>query len=283
MAKIQRTPQTTPDARIRSGPAARLLASRHRLDLACVRGTGPGGYVTKHDVMIALAAAGTGASAGAGAGAGFRAREGAAMTAGTRVCVSADCRADRLVALLAQLNVRRSLPISLNDLILRAVSKALLEIPAVNAAWSPQGSVPADQVDLAISVLTADGILTPVIRNAAGMSLLALSAEVRTMVARAHAGRLDAAELQGGSFSVSHLEIPGVEEIAALVNAPQAGALAVGAVRGQAVSGSAQPSTAGRWVRCILSVDPRVIDSALAASWLATFQRLIESPVALLV
>lgn len=269
-----------PGGRICSSPVARLLARRHGIDLARVRGSGPNGRIVKYDVMLAAAAIGAGAAAVLGVTA---TRPSESKSAVPHVCLTADCRVDRLVSLRAELNAGRVQQISVNDLVLRAVALALREVPSVNAAWSESALVHFDQIDLALAVATPGGPMTPVIRNAASKSLLSISQEARVLAERARAGQLRAEECLGGSFCVSNLGMYGIDEYFASEHPPQAGSLAVGAVRAQPVVSADGQLTVGKFMRCTLSVDPRAVDGALAAKWLDSFRQLVETPVALLV
>ena len=125
--------------------------------------------------------------------------------------------------------------------------------------------------------------MTPIIRDAASRSLLEISVEARRLAERARAGQLRAEEFQGGGFCVSNLGMYGVEAFAAIINPPQAGILAVAAVRAQPVVNADGQLAVGHIMRCTLSVDHRAVDGALAATWLETYRRLVETPVALLI
>ena len=266
--------------RVVSSPAARLLASRHGIDLARVRGTGPKGRVIKHDVMLAAASPGTGPVERVGAA---PTQVPATLADVPRSCLSAQFRVDRLVSLLNELNEGREQSLSVNDLLLRAAALALREVPAVNVAWSEGETVHFDRVDLAMGAPARDGLRTPIIRDAASKGVLQISAEARTQALRACAGQLREDESRGGSFGVSILGMFSVDEFAAIANPPQAGILAVGAVRTQTAATADGQPVVGKIVHCTLSVDRRVVNNALASTWLAAFGRLVESPVALLI
>ena len=307
--------------RIFSSPVARLLARQNGIDLARVRGSGPNGRVVKYDVMLAVAAIGAGSvnatgaamtrvvTASAQVATSVPSSRGAAASEASpwteiphtnmrrtiarrlveskstvpHFYLTADCRVDRLVALRAELNEDREQSISLNDFVLRAAALALREVPAVNVAWSENALLQFERVDLALAVSTPGGLMTPIIRDAASRSLLEISVEARRLAERARAGQLRAEEFQGGGFCVSNLGMYGVEAFAAIINPPQAGILAVAAVRAQPVVNADGQLAVGHIMRCTLSVDHRAVDGALAATWLETYRRLVETPVALLI
>ncbi len=296
--------------RILSSPVGRLLAQRHGIDLATVRGSGPNGRVIKHDVQQLIDAP-THSTAATSPRIGHAQSE---STAGdSTVAVSAwidiphtnmrrtiarrlmeskttvphfylsiDCRMDRLLALRAEINAAQDQKISITIFVLRATALALRDVPGVNVAWSNDALRQYQCVDIAIAVSTDSGLITPIIRNAANKSLATISSEVSVLAARARVNQLHPHEFQGGGFTVSNLGMFGVDEFAAIINPPQAGILAVGAIRAQPVVEDGQIKI-GHLMRSTLSVDHRAVDGALAAIWLAAFRRLIESPLTLLI
>lgn len=115
------------------------------------------------------------------------------------------------------------------------------------------------------------------------MPLSELSATVRDLADRARAGRIKQHELEGGSFSVSNLGMYGISEFSAILNPPQAGILAVGVAEKRPVVGADDTIEVATMMTVTLSADHRVLDGALAAQWLAAFQRRIENPVSILI
>jgi pyruvate dehydrogenase E2 component (dihydrolipoamide acetyltransferase) len=196
--------------------------------------------------------------------------------------LSVACRMDALLALRTQINASSSRKISINDFIVRAVAVALRDVPDVNVAWTDTAMHRHAHVDVAVAVATDSGLMTPIVRAADRKTLTTISAEIDELATRARAGRLQPAEYQGGSFSISNLGMHGVTEFSAIINPPQAAILAVGACEQQAVAQDGAVVVA-QVMRCTLSVDHRAIDGAPAAQWLAAFRRLIENPLTLLV
>ena len=133
-----------------------------------------------------------------------------------------------------------------------------------------------------MAVSTPAGLITPIVRQADRKSLSQISREIADLASRARAGQLRPDEYQGGGFSVSNLGMYGVSEFSAIINPPQAAILAVGASEQRPVVEDGELKV-GTVMRCTLSVDHRAIDGALAAQWLAAFQRAIESPLSMLV
>ncbi len=170
---------------------------------------------------------------------------------------------------------------SLNDFILCAVSRALVMVPECNASFDGDAIITHRRADISVAVAVPDGLVTPVVRNAETLSLMAISREVRRLAAKAKAKTIRPEEMTGGTFSVSNLGMYGIDEFAAVINPPEGAILAVGRVRDEAVvrAGTILP---GKRLAMTLSCDHRVIDGAVGARFLAALRGLLENPVRLL-
>ncbi|MDQ7877094.1 dihydrolipoamide acetyltransferase family protein [Microbacterium sp. QXD-8] len=195
----------------------------------------------------------------------------------------ADCRVDALLELRRSVNETAPRKISVNDFVLKAVAGALVEVPAANAIWNGDSIRTFSSVDLSVAVATEGGLTTPVLRYVERMPLARVSATVAELAERARAGRLKQHELEGGSFSVSNLGMYGTSEFSAILNPPQSGILAVGAARPMPVVDETGQLAVGQVMTVTLSADHRVLDGAVAAQWLAAFQRRIENPLTILI
>ncbi|KAA9155835.1 2-oxo acid dehydrogenase subunit E2 [Microbacterium lushaniae] len=195
----------------------------------------------------------------------------------------ADCRADALLELRTRVNESAPRKISVNDFVLKAVAAALVDVPAANAIWLGDSIRRFTGVDVAVAVATDGGLLTPVVRGVDRLPLSQVSATVADLAERARAGRLRQHELEGGSFSVSNLGMYGTAQFSAILNPPQSGILAVGAARPMPVVDPDGRLTVGSVMTVTLSADHRVLDGAIAAEWLAAFQRRIENPLSILI
>ncbi|MAL06198.1 MAG: pyruvate dehydrogenase complex dihydrolipoamide acetyltransferase [Microbacterium sp.] len=298
--------------RVFASPLVRRLAGERGIDLAAVRGSGPRGRVVRRDLdelpapsPVAPAAttpvstpvppAPAGAQAPAPAGAediphtGMRRaiarRLTEAKTEIPHIYLRADCRVDALLDLRARINEGRAADarVSVNDLVVKAVAAALLDVPEANAIWLPEVTRRFSGVDLAIAVSIPGGLVTPVVRGVDTLPVGRLGAVVRELAERARAGRLKQSELEGGSFSVSNLGMYGTAEFAAIINPPHSGILAVGAATRRPVIDDDGELSVATVMTVTLSADHRVLDGALAAQWLAAFVRRIEHPLSLLV
>ena len=292
--------------RLRASPLARRLAAQRGVDLSRLQGSGPGGRIVKIDVERAQAAAPAPAPASAPvAAAPAAAPAGSGASAFTEVphssmrrtiarrlaeskstiphfYLTVECRMERLLALRTEINASASRKISVNDFIVRAVAVALREVPQANVGWTDTAMRQYAQADVAVAVSTDTGLITPIVRAADHKTLSQISAEIADLAARARAGQLRPEEYQGGSFSVSNLGMHGVSAFSAIINPPQAAILAVGASQQKPVVENGELKV-GTVMACTLSVDHRAIDGALAAQWLAAFQRAIEAPLSMLI
>jgi len=192
-------------------------------------------------------------------------------------------RVDTLLALRAQLNASDRVKISVNDFIVKAAGQALVDVPAMNVVWTEEAVLQAPTADVAVAVASEKGLVTPVIRDVASLSLSTLSAKIKDAVGRANEGRQSTADLQGGTLTVSNLGMYGVEEFDAIINPPQAGILAVGAAVRTPVVGEGDTLEIASVLSLVLSVDHRPVDGTDGARWLARLKELLEDPMQIVV
>jgi pyruvate dehydrogenase E2 component (dihydrolipoamide acetyltransferase) len=175
--------------------------------------------------------------------------------------LSGSARMEALVAMRAQINDGAEVRVSINDLIVKAVAAAHARHPEMNVSWVDGSIRHWRQVDRA--------------------TVTAVAAEIGDLATRAHEGGLRLDELEGGSISVTNLGMFGTEEFSGIINPPQSAILAVGAIRDEAVVEDGE-LVAGKIARFTLSVDHRPLDGVMAAEWMRTFLKLVESPLRLL-
>jgi pyruvate dehydrogenase E2 component (dihydrolipoamide acetyltransferase) len=194
---------------------------------------------------------------------------------------------DALLALRAQLNDKSpkdgpaAFKLSVNDLVIKACAIALRRHPQVNSTYTDDAIIQYHDVDISIAVAIPDGLITPIIRQADGLGLAAISNKMKDLGARAKAGKLKPDEFQGGGFSISNLGMFGIAEFSAIINPPQSAILAVGAGTKRAVVKDDQLAVA-TVMSVTLSCDHRVVDGALGAQFLSTLKGLIEEPLSLM-
>ena len=196
--------------------------------------------------------------------------------------LTADCKVDALLELRKSINETSSIKISVNDIVVKAVGSALMDVPESNVVWNAEAMYKYESADISIAVTTEGGLFTPVIRGVEKRSLSNLSLEISELASRARAGKLRQEDLEGGSFAVSNLGMFGTQEFSAILNPPQSGILAVGAASPRAIVEDGQVVVANI-MTVTLSADHRAVDGALAAQWLSAFVKRIENPLSMLI
>lgn len=290
-------------------PIARKLAKDSNLDLSQITGTGPGGRIVKRDVLAA-AAAGIPAAPAAPAApvptssskelasqeysstystvphTSMRKAIARRLTESKSTVphfyLNADCQVDELLALRKKINESSPVKISVNDMVVRAVAAAFMDVPEANVVWTPDAMIKYESVDVSIAVSTDGGLLTPVLRGVEKRSLSNIATTIVDLAERSRAGKLRQEELEGGSFAITNLGMFGTTSFAAIINPPQSGILAVGAASQRPIVVDGE-LTIANVMSVTLSADHRAVDGALAAKWLAAFKVRIENPLTMLI
>jgi pyruvate dehydrogenase E2 component (dihydrolipoamide acetyltransferase) len=296
-------------------PLARRLASEANVDLTRVRGSGPRGRILAADVQSA-AHSGSGRATTALAGGPSLAQvralykhvpyqevplDGMRRVIATRLqeasqsvpafYLSIDVRTDRLLTVREEINAgapkdkdgNPAFKLSVNDFMVKALAMALQRVPASNAVWAEDRILRFQQSDVGVAVAVEGGLLTPVVRQAETKSLLAISAEMKDLAARARMRKLKPEEYQGGASAVSNLGMYGIRQFTAIINPPHATILAVGASERRPVESENGGIRFVSEMSVTMTCDHRVVDGALGAQLLAAFKALIEAPSAMLI
>jgi pyruvate dehydrogenase E2 component (dihydrolipoamide acetyltransferase) len=298
-------------SRVKASPLAKRLAQERGVDLRIVMGSGPGGRIVKRDVEGAGArerVAGRPAavpraapplpaprSLGVDRGEEYRdvpltqIRKTIARRLATSLgpvphfFLTTEIDMERAVEAREALN--RDLAddgkISFNDVILKGTALALRKHPACNAWFQDSHIRYWNAIHLAMAVAIEDGLITPVIRDADRKTLREIGQEARVLAAKAHERRLQPEEYTGATFSVSNLGMFAIDEFTAVINPPEAGILAVGAIVAKPVALDGQVAVRRR-MRVTMSCDHRVIDGATGAAFLKTLKQMLENPLAML-
>jgi pyruvate dehydrogenase E2 component (dihydrolipoamide acetyltransferase) len=306
------------NGRIKASPLARREAETRGVDLAALTGTGPGGRITRDDVVAFAAqpAAAPVPTAAPSAPAPVTARPPATPAAAPAQAVlkaqlipfsrmrsaiaGAMARSMREIPhfyvtvqidmtqamkLRAEINKTleaQKIRVSVNDMIIKACAKALLKHPYFNASYTERGVQVHGQVNISVAVALDDGLVAPSITDAASKSLSEIAVAATQLIERARTGVLTASEYTGGTFSVSNLGMFGVEDFTAIITPPQAAVLAVGAVKKTPIVREDKVEIIEA-MKVTLSTDHRVADGAQSARFLADVRTLLESPLLLLV
>ena len=285
--------------RARSSPLARRLATERGLDLGAMQGSGPGGRIVKRDIEAA-------ASAPAQAGAQRQAAAPRAAGAGdfedvglTQIRKTIAKRLAESIGpiptfyLTAEFDLSRAaemrtamaemgdeFKVSFNDIVLKSVATALSQHGEVNAHWLGDKIRYHHRVHLGMAVATDDGLIVPVIFDADQKRMSEISAESKALAKRARERKLKPEEYTGSTFSVSNLGMFGIDQFTAIINPPEVGILAIGAIEDKPVVIGGATQVRKR-LRVTMSCDHRVVDGAVGARFLQTLRRLIENPLML--
>ncbi|MFI0420073.1 2-oxo acid dehydrogenase subunit E2 [Spongiactinospora sp. 9N601] len=292
------------NGRIFSSPLARRLARDAGIDLGAITGTGPGGRIVRDDVNAAIAAriprpgpaptpdlsaAPRPAAPAYDAIPHSRIRQAIAgrLTQSKQNAphfyLRGQVRVGELLTLRQRINADGGVKISVNDLLIKAIAVAHVQVPEMNVVWTADAVRRFRAVDVSVAIATGAGLVTPVLRNVESLSVSAVSAQVRAFSEQARSGALRQGDLEGGSITISNLGMYGVEEFSAIINPPQAAILAVGSATRTPVVTEDGGLEAADVMTLTLSADHRPVDGALAARWFAALRDSIEKPVRLIV
>lgn len=296
--------------RIIASPLAKKIAKDKGIDLSQVAGSAEGGRIIKKDVENFKPSAAPAATAPAeGAKAETKAapaiptfvgeekfserpvtqmrkaisrRLSESLFTAPHFYVTMSIDMDQAIAARAKMNDFAPVKISFNDLVVKAVAIALKQHPAINSSFQGDTIRTNEHVHIGVAVAVDEGLLVPVIRFADGKSLSHISAEVKDFAGKAKAKKLQPAEMEGSTFTISNLGMFGVDEFTAIINTPNACILAVSGISQVPVvkNGAVVP---GNIMKVTLSCDHRVVDGATGAAFLQTLKSLLEEPVRLLV
>jgi pyruvate dehydrogenase E2 component (dihydrolipoamide acetyltransferase) len=301
------TPAATPapsapsnGSRVKASPLAKKVAADMGVSLATLTGSGPGGRIVRKDVLTAPAGGGGGSSVYAK---GPIAKDGSTKLTTMRSVIAKrlleskttiphfyltiEIDAKPMMELRIQLNdtlgkLPKPVKLSFNDFVLKASAEAVRRVPAVNASFEVDSIRQFSDVQLSFAVAIAEGLITPIIKEAQNKSLIQISGEAKALAAKAKEGKLKPEEFQGGTFTVSNLGMLGIDSFSAIINPPQAAILAIGNIVKKAVVDSNENIVVGHRQSITLSCDHRVVDGAVGAAYLKELRELLEKPALLL-
>lgn len=290
---------------VNASPFARRRAAELGVDLSTVAGTGRGGRISERDVEAAAALPPPSAQAGPEEGAVQPDDTGTVEPASETVAMSATRRAAARMLVQSQQTIPRFSVVAdlqveelvrlrsglktgagarqptLNDLFIKAAALALTEEPGLNAHVFKSETTRFSAVNICFAVATEEGLVAPVVRDAAAIPVTAIAHETARLSAAARARTLTRADLEGGTFTVSNLGMFDVRQFDAIITPPQAAVLAIGAVRREPCEDDGGNVAFRPAVAATLSCDHRAIDGALAARFLQSLRRHVEAPAAL--
>jgi pyruvate dehydrogenase E2 component (dihydrolipoamide acetyltransferase) len=303
------------DSRVKASPLARKIAKDKGINLNDVKGSAEGGRIIKKDVeeytpAAKPAAEPTPAAAPASAPAApakapivlptytgeekfteravtqmrkaISRRLSESLFTAPHFYVTMSIDMDQAIAARTRINDVAPVKISFNDFVLKACAVALKQHPAINSSFLGDKIRTNEHIHIGVAVAVDEGLLVPVIKFADGKSLSHISVEVKDFAGKAKSKKLQPAEMEGSTFTISNLGMFGVDEFTAIINTPNACILAVSGIQAVPVvkNGAVVP---GNVMKVTLSADHRVVDGATAAAFLQTLKSLLEEPVRLLI
>ena len=309
-APVIATPVKAAGERVVASPLAKRIAATKGVDLTNMTGSGPGGRIVKADVeaatpgaapapVAAVTASAAPAPAAAAAtpdfGIPFEAEKlnNVRKTIARRlteakqtiphIYLTVDVRLDALLKLRGELNKAleaQGVKLSVNDLLIKALAKALEIVPKCNVSFAGDELRKFSRSDISVAVAAPSGLITPIIVDAAAKTVSQISKEMKVLADKAREGKLMPNEYQGGTASLSNLGMFGIKQFDAVINPPQAMILAVGAgeQRPYVVDGALAVATV---MSVTGSFDHRAIDGADGAQLMQAFKTLVEQPLAL--
>jgi pyruvate dehydrogenase E2 component (dihydrolipoamide acetyltransferase) len=301
---------TSSDSRVKASPLAKKIAKDKGIDLSQVAGSAEGGRIIKKDIenfkpaaAPAKAESGSAPTEKAAAAAPViptfvgevkfteqpvsqmrkviakRLAESLFTAPHFYLTISIDM--DNAMAARTAINAVAPVKVSFNDIVIKAVAVALKKHPAVNSSWGGDKIRFNEHTNIGVAMAVEDGLLVPVVRFADGKSLSHISAEVKDFGGKAKAKKLQPADWEGSTFTVSNLGMFGIDEFTSIINSPDGAILSVGAIQQVPVvkNGAVVP---GNVMKLTLGCDHRVVDGATGAQFLQTLKGLLEEPIRLL-
>ncbi len=273
----------------KTSPKARKIAAEHGLDLSGVNGSGPGGRIVSADVLALVEQARTApvptpaAPIAEGLIELSRAEQVAAerLTASYQQIPHIHISMDVSAVWLQQFRTGYQLEgkkISFNDLIVKATARTLSEFPRVNSLAEGGHFRYASQINIGVAVAAEQGLVVPVIHDAAEKTVEEIALEGTRLIDAARRGELGPDDMLGGTFTISNLGMFGVSRFTAIINPPQVAILAVGAIENRVVASGADAFAVRPQLTLTLAADHRVVDGALAARFLARLKEVLETP-----
>jgi len=301
--------QTDSDSRIKASPLAKKLAKDKGINLRDVKGSAEGGRIVKKDIEEYKPAEKAAPTAQASSEASTSStisipqyigeerysekpvtqmrktiakRLSESLFTAPHFYLTMKIDMDSAMSARSKINEFAPVKVSFNDLVVKAVAVALKQHPNVNSSWRGDKIRYNEHVNIGVAIAVDEGLLVPVVRFADGKSLSHISAEVKDFAQRAKAKKLQPADWEGSTFTISNLGMFGIDEFTAIINSPDACILAVGGIQQVPVvkNGAIVP---GNIMKVTLSCDHRVVDGATGAAFLQTLKSLLEEPVRLLV
>ena len=303
---VKSKPPASTGDRVIASPLAKRIAEQNGVDLAHVTGTGPNGRIVKADVVGLDAGATNALAASAPTAAPVAAvdpgdiphsveklsnmrktiarRLSEAKQTIPHIYLTVDINLDKLLALRSELNAAlepQGIKLSVNDLLIKALAKALIAVPKCNVSFAGDTLIKYERADISVAVSIDGGLITPIIAGADSKPVSSISTEMKELAGKAKDGKLQPHEYQGGTASLSNMGMFGIKQFDAVINPPQAMIMAISAGMKQpaVIDGALSVAT---MMSATGSFDHRAIDGADGAELMKVFKTLVENPLGML-
>jgi len=306
-AENSATPKTAPsqtppaiktssdNGRVRISPLARKLALEKGIDISKIQGSGDGSRIIRRDVEQFQSKGGSASAATAVTGKEsfteaplsqmrktIARRLSESKFSAPHFYLTMEINMDNATVARKIMNESSAVKISFNDIIIKAAAAALRQHPDINVSWLGDKLRKNNHIHIGVAVAIPDGLVVPVLRFADQKSLSQIATEVKDLAQKAADKKLQPADWEGSTFTISNLGMFGIEEFTAIINPPDACILAIGGIKQAVIVKNNQP-TVGYIMKATMSCDHRAVDGAAGAAFLKTLKNFLEEPVRILI
>ncbi len=281
--------------RILISPLARKLATEKGIDIKLVKGSGDNGRIIKRDIDThkptnysqfiqprPSITESSNESQNSTMRKAIAKRLSDSKFSAPHYYLNIECEMDNMISFRKQFVNTQNIKISFNDIIAKAVSLSLARHPKVNSRWYDEKIVFYDHVHLGVAVAVEDGLIVPVVKYANSKDLPEINSEIKDFAERAKNKKLNPAEIEGSTFTISNLGMFGIESFTSIINQPNSAILSVGAIMEKPIVKMGD-IVVGNTMKLTLACDHRTVDGATGSLFLKTLKEYIENPVSILI
>jgi pyruvate dehydrogenase E2 component (dihydrolipoamide acetyltransferase) len=287
--------------RVFASPLAKRVALEKGIDLASIIGSGDGGRIIVKDILNlqpstkSVAAPATSAASSTTSVEAYHdveltqmrtviaQRLSDSMYSAPHFYLTISVEMDNLLSLRKQINESQPIKVSINDMLIKACALSLKKHPAVNSSWLGNKIRTYSHVHIGSAVAIPDGLIVPVVKFADAKTLTQIATDANELYEKAKTKKLQPSEFTGNTFTISNLGMMGIDEFTAIINPPDAAILAVGRSVPTPIVNDKGAVEVRTIMKLTLSCDHRVIDGAVAATFLQTLKGYLQGPIAMFV
>jgi len=277
----------------KASPLARKMAEERGINISYVTGTGENGRIVKKDVENYSANGGSGSAGAAMAllpGVNYgdnpvsqmrktiARRLGESKFTAPHFYLTTEINMDTAIQARKAINAEEGVKVSFNDLVVKASAYALRKNPHVNASWHGDKITIHTDINIGVAVAIEDGLVVPVVRNVDTLSLPMINAQVKALAGKARNKKIQPADMQGNTFTISNLGMFDIDEFTAIINPPDACILAVGSIAQKPIVKDGH-IVVGNVMKVTLSCDHRIVDGVTGAKFLQSLKFVLENPI----